>query len=38
LYYPDRGYGMRIEDVYYVAESGEIENLTNFPRELLVEL
>lgn len=38
LYYPDDGYGMRIEDVYYVTESGEIENLTNFPRELVVEI
>jgi Xaa-Pro aminopeptidase len=38
LYYPDDdpGWGMRIEDVYYVAESGEIENLTNFPRDLVV--
>ena len=40
LYYPDEGsgWGMRIEDVYYVAESGEIENLTNFPRDLVVEI
>jgi Xaa-Pro aminopeptidase len=38
LYYPDKGYGMRIEDVYYVSESGEIENLTNFPRDLVVEI
>jgi Xaa-Pro aminopeptidase len=38
LYYPDGGYGMRIEDVYYVAESGGIENLTNFPRDLVVRI
>ncbi len=38
LYYPDKGFGMRIEDVYTVHESGEIENLTNFPRDLVVEL
>ncbi len=40
LYYPDEGsgWGMRIEDVYHVTESGEIENLTNFPRDLVVEI
>ena len=39
LYYPDKGgYGMRIEDVCYVTESNEIVNLTNFPRDLVVEV
>jgi Xaa-Pro aminopeptidase len=40
LYYPDEGegWGMRIEDVYHVTESGEIENLTNFSRDLVVEI
>ena len=40
LYYPDEepGFGLRIEDVYYVSESGKIENLTNFPRDLVVEI
>jgi Xaa-Pro aminopeptidase len=38
LYYPDKGYGMRIEDVYYVHEDGEIENLTGFPRDLVLEV
>jgi Xaa-Pro aminopeptidase len=38
LYYPDKGYGMRIEDVYVVTESNEIENLTNFPRDLVIEI
>ena len=38
LYYPDKGYGMRIEDVYYVHEDGTIENLTDYPRELVVEV
>jgi len=38
LYYPDKGYGMRIEDVYYVHEDGHIENLTDFPRDLVVEV
>jgi Xaa-Pro aminopeptidase len=38
LYYPDKGYGMRIEDVYYVHEDGTVENLTDFPRGLVLEV
>jgi len=38
LYYPDNGYGMRIEDVYYVHEDGTVENLTSFPRGLVLEV
>lgn len=38
LYYPDKGYGMRIEDVYYVHEDGTVENLTGFPRDLVLEV
>jgi Xaa-Pro aminopeptidase len=38
LYYPDKGYGMRIEDVYYVHEDGTVENLTDFPRDLVLEV
>jgi Xaa-Pro aminopeptidase len=38
LYYPDKGYGMRIEDVYYVHEDGTVENLTQYPTDLVVEL
>jgi len=38
LYYPDKGYGMRIEDVYVVTESNEVVNLTNFPRDLVVKI
>jgi len=38
LYFPDKGFGMRIEDVYHVTESGQMENLTNFPRGLVFEV
>jgi Xaa-Pro aminopeptidase len=38
LYYPDRGFGLRIEDVMYVEPSGTIRNLTNFRRDLVVEI
>ncbi len=38
LYYPDRGFGMRIEDVYYARPDGKMENLTNFPRDLVIDM
>ncbi len=38
LYFPDKGFGMRIEDVYHVTEGGQIENMTNFPRGLVFEV
>jgi Xaa-Pro aminopeptidase len=38
LYYPDQGFGIRLEDVVYVNKKGKIINLTNYPRNLVVEL
>jgi Xaa-Pro aminopeptidase len=39
LYYPDKGgWGMRIEDIYCVTEDGRIVNLTNYPRDLVLEV
>jgi Xaa-Pro aminopeptidase len=38
LYYPDRGFGMRIEDVVWIDLEGAVHNLTGFPRELVVEM
>lgn len=38
LYYPDQGFGIRLEDVAYVAPSGSIVNLTSYPRELVVRM
>jgi len=38
LYYPDKGgWGMRIEDIYRVTEDGRIENMTNYPRDLVLK-
>lgn len=37
LYYPDRGFGVRLEDVYYLDDRGVFHNLTNYPKELVVE-
>ena len=38
LYYPDRGFGMRIEDVIWIDPDGAVHNLTDFPKELVVEI
>ncbi len=36
LYYPEAGYGIRIEDTYYCDESGEFRSLTPLPKELVI--
>ncbi len=38
LYYPDRGYGVRIEDTVHLNERGEMESLTDCPYDLVIEL
>jgi Xaa-Pro aminopeptidase len=38
LYYPSKGYGVRIEDTIYVDEAGQIHNLTDCPYDLVVPL
>lgn len=38
LYYPDKGWGIRIEDTLYVGESGQLENLTECTYDLVVSL
>jgi len=38
LYYPDRGLGVRLEDVLYLDEAGVFHNLTNYSLELLIEV
>jgi Xaa-Pro aminopeptidase len=38
LYYPSRGYGVRIEDTFYCTPDGQFENLTPFPKELVLKL
>lgn len=36
LYYPQKGYGVRIEDLWTVDERGEFHCLTDFPKELVI--
>jgi Xaa-Pro aminopeptidase len=38
LYYPERGFGIRIEDVIWIDSGGTVHNLTDFPKELVIEL
>jgi Xaa-Pro aminopeptidase len=38
LYYPDRGFGVRIEDTFYLSESGELISLTPFHKDLVLPL
>lgn len=38
LYYPEKNYGIRLEDVIYIDPRGKIVNLTNFPQRLIVEM
>ena len=38
LYYPDKGYGVRIEDAIYIDENGAVITLTDFHKELVLPL
>lgn len=38
LYYPDLGFGMRIEDSVALDEAGSLVNLTQFPYDLVVPM
>ncbi len=38
LYYPDEGYGVRIEDTYVVDHDGNVRSLTPLSQELVVKM
>jgi Xaa-Pro aminopeptidase len=38
LYYPDQGFGVRIEDDVWIGPDGVVHNLTDFPKDLVIEL
>jgi Xaa-Pro aminopeptidase len=38
VYYPEKGYGVRVEDTLCVTPEGRVENLTQEPKELLIPL
>lgn len=38
LYYPERAFGVRLEDTVYLDENGQFHSLTDFDKELVVEI
>lgn len=38
LYYPDEGYGVRVEDTVYIDETGKMISLTDFHKKLVIEV
>jgi Xaa-Pro aminopeptidase len=36
LYYPDKGFGVRLEDVWTVDEEGVFHCMTDFPKEFVI--
>jgi Xaa-Pro aminopeptidase len=38
LYYPNRGFGVRLEDVIWIDTTGVVQNLSDFPKELVIEM
>lgn len=38
LYYPEQGFGVRVEDTFYVNENGELISLTDFHKDLVLPL
>jgi Xaa-Pro aminopeptidase len=38
LYYPEQGYGVRVEDTFYVDAGGTLTGLTDFHKELVLPL
>ncbi len=38
LYYPERGYGVRIEDTTWMRPDGKVEVLADFPKDLVLKM
>ncbi|NWF69551.1 MAG: aminopeptidase P family protein [Chloroflexi bacterium] len=38
VYYPERGFGVRIEDMCWIADDGQLVTLTDFHKELVLPL
>ncbi|MBN1123167.1 MAG: aminopeptidase P family protein [Anaerolineae bacterium] len=36
LYYPKRGFGVRIEDTFYVDKQGDFHSLSTYPKDLVI--
>jgi len=38
LYYPDRGYGIRLEDTYFIDDAGAFHKFVDFPMDLVIPM
>lgn len=38
LYYPDKGYGVRVEDLFIISDNGELISFTPFKKDLVLPL
>jgi len=38
LYYPEKGFGVRVEDLFIITENGELISLTSFKKDLVLPL
>ena len=38
LYYPDQGFGVRVEDLFVIDETGQLVSLTTFRKDLVIPL
>jgi len=38
VYYPDAGYGVRVEDTFYITQQGELISLTPFKKDLVIPM
>lgn len=38
LYYPEKGYGVRLEDTYFVSRDGKFAKFADFPMDLVVPM
>jgi Xaa-Pro aminopeptidase len=38
LYYPEKDFGVRLEDVVYISSRGKVTNLTRYPRRFVIEM
>jgi Xaa-Pro aminopeptidase len=38
LYYPEKGYGIRLEDTYYVSQAGKFAKFVDYPMDLVIPM
>jgi Xaa-Pro aminopeptidase len=38
LYYPEKGFGVRIEDTVWVRPDGSLETLVEYPQDLVLHM